>query len=75
MGKANKPGNNSKPNVKVSVFHVLIILVGADLILLLAPDFGILNSILVLPDIYAWSAVIGGLIMLFYGFNGLYKKL
>ena len=75
MGKANKPGNNSKPNVKVSVFHVLIILVGADLILLLAPDFDILNSILVLPDIYAWSAVIGGLIMLFYGFNGLYKKL
>ena len=75
MGKANKPGNNSKPNVKVSVFHVLVILVGADLILLLAPDFGILNSILFLPDIYAWSAVIGGLLMLVYGFNGLYKKL
>ena len=75
MGKANKPGNNSKPNVKVSVFHVFVILAGADLILLLAPDFGILNSILILPDIYSWSAVIGGLIMLFYGFNGLYKKL
>ncbi|MEI7708147.1 MAG: hypothetical protein WCI90_07755 [Chlorobium sp.] len=75
MGKANKPGNNSKPNVKVSVFHVFVILAGADLILLLAPDFGILNSILVLPDIYSWSAVIGGLIMLVYGFNGLYKKL
>ena len=75
MGKANKPGNNSKPNVKVSVFHVFVILAGADLILLLAPDVGILNSILILPDIYSWSAVIGGLIMLFYGFNGLYKKL
>ena len=75
MGKANKPDNNSKPNVKVSVFHVFVILAGADLILLLAPDFGILNSILVLPDIYSWSAVIGGLIMLVYGFNGLYKKL
>ena len=75
MGKANKPGNNSKPNVKVSVFHVFVILAGADLILLLAPDFGILNSILVLPDIYSWSAVIGGLILLVYGFNGLYKKL
>ena len=75
MGKANKPGNNSKPNVKVSVFHVFVILAGADLILLLAPDFGILNSILVLPDIYSWSAVIGGLIMLVYGINGLYKKL
>jgi hypothetical protein len=75
MGKANKPGNNSKPNVKVSVFHVFVILAGADLILLLAPDFGILNSILILPDIYSWSAVIGGLIMLVYGFNGLYKKL
>ena len=75
MGKANKPGNNSKPNVKVSVFHVFVILAGADLILLLAPDFGILNSILILPEIYSWSAVIGGLIMLVYGFNGLYKKL
>ena len=75
MGKANKPGNNSKPNVKVRVFHVFVILAGADLILLLAPDFGILNSILILPDIYSWSAVIGGLIMLVYGFNGLYKKL
>ena len=75
MGKANKPVNNSKPKVKVSVFHVLVILLGADLILLLAPDFGILNSILILPDIYSWSAVIGGLIMLVYGFNGLYKKL
>ena len=75
MGKANKQGNNSKPNVKVSVFHVFVILAGADLILLLAPDFGILNSILILPDIYSWSAVIGGLIMLVYGFNGLYKKL
>ncbi len=75
MGKANKPGNNSEPNVKVSVFHVLVILVGADLILLLAPDFGILNSILFIPDIYSWSALIGGLIMLVYGFNGLYKKL
>ena len=75
MGKANKPGNNSKPNVKVSVFHVFVILVGADLILLLAPEFGILNSILYLPDIYSWPAVIGGLIMLVYGFNGLYKKL
>ena len=75
MGKANKPVNNSKPKVKVSVFHVLVILLGADLILLLAPDFGILNSILVFPDLYAWSAVIGGLIMLVYGFNGLDKKL
>ncbi|NMW17869.1 MAG: hypothetical protein HKK66_02355 [Chlorobiaceae bacterium] len=75
MGKANKPGNNSKPNVKVSVFHVLVILLGADLILLFAPDYGILNSILVLPDIYAWSTMIGGLIILIYGFNGLYKKL
>ena len=54
---------------------VLVILVGADLILLLAPDFGILNSILFIPDIYSWSALIGGLIMLVYGFNGLYKKL
>ena len=74
MGKANKPGNNSKPGVKVSVFHVLVILVGADLILLFAPDFGILNSIHFIPDLYAWSALIGGLLLLVFGFNGLYKK-
>ncbi len=74
MGKANKPVNNSKPSVKVSVFHVLVILVGADLILLLAPDFGILNSILYIPSLYSWPALIAGLILLVYGFSGLYKK-
>ena len=53
---------------------MLVILVGADLILLLAPDFGILNSILYIPSLYSWPALIAGLILLVYGFSGLYKK-
>ncbi|NTW83324.1 MAG: hypothetical protein HGB36_08160 [Chlorobiaceae bacterium] len=74
MGKTNNQGNNTKQGLKISIFHVLVILVGADLILLLAPELGILNSILFIPDIYTWPALIIGIIMLVFGFRGLYKK-
>jgi len=74
MGKANKPQNNSKPRLKVSVFHLLMILVGADLILLLAPGVGILNSIFYIPDLYSWPALIGGSALLVWSFRGLSKK-
>jgi hypothetical protein len=74
MGKTNNQGDNTKQGLKISIFHVLVILVGADLILLLAPEFGILNSILFIPDIYTWPALIIGIIMLVFGFRGLYKK-
>ena len=74
MGKANNPGNNSKQQGKVSVFHILLILVGANLMLLLAPDLGLLNSILFIPDLYTWPATIGGLALLIVGFRGFFKK-
>ncbi|MBM3422010.1 hypothetical protein [Chlorobium sp.] len=74
MAKANKPANNSKPRVKVSFTGVLMILVGADLILLLAPEFGILNSGFYIPDIYTWPSLIAGIALLVLGFRRLYRK-
>ncbi len=75
MGKANNPGNNSKPREKVSVFHVLLILIGADLMLLFAPDFGLLNSILYIPDLYTWPALIAGVWPADSGFQGSLTKI
>jgi len=49
MGKSNKQENNPKRRVKVRVFNVLMILAGADLILLLSPGAGILNSLFSFP--------------------------
>ncbi len=74
MGKANNPGNNSKLRGKVSVFHMLLILIGANLMLLFAPDLGLLNSILYIPDLYTWPATIGGFVLLIVGFRRFFKK-
>ncbi len=74
MAKANKPVNNSKPRLKVSFLGVLMILIGADLVLLLAPEVGILNSGFYIPDIYTWPALIAGVALLVFGFRHLYKK-
>ncbi|NTV99115.1 MAG: hypothetical protein HGA70_08125 [Chlorobiaceae bacterium] len=73
MAKTNNQGNNTKPRPRISMFHVLLVLIGADLILLLAPEFGILNSILYIPDIYTWPALAGGIALLVLGFRKLYK--
>jgi hypothetical protein len=74
MGKANNPGNNSKPQEKVSPFHVLLILIGANLMLLFAPEYGLLNSMLYIPDLYIWPATLGGFAMVVLGFRGFFKK-
>jgi hypothetical protein len=75
MANADKSGNKNNPRAKVSIFHLLLVLMGANLMMLLAPDFGMLNSFLYIPDIYTWSAVIVGVALLGLGFNGLYKKI
>ncbi len=74
MGKANNPVNNSTPREKVSALHVIMILIGANLMLLFAPEFGLLNSFLYIPDLYVWPATVGGLAMVFFGFKGFFKK-
>ncbi len=74
MGKANKPDNNSKQHGKVSVFHGFLILTGANLLLLFAPDLGLLHSILYIPDLYTWPATVGGLALVVLGFSGFFKK-
>jgi len=75
MSKANNPGKKSKTRVKVSIFHLLLILAGANIIMLSAPNIGMLNSFLYIPDVYTWSSSIVGLALLGLGFNGLYKNL
>lgn len=74
MGKANKPDNNSKPHGKVSVFHGFLILTGANLMVLFAPDLGLLHSFLFIPDFYVWPATVGGFALLVLGFSGYFKK-
>lgn len=74
MAKSNKPANNSKPRVRVSFFGMLMILLGADLILLMAPDVGILNSGFYIPNIYSWSALAAGIALLVVGFRKLYRE-
>ena len=46
---------------------MLLILIGANLMLLFAPDLGLLNSILYIPDLYTWPATIGGFVLLIVG--------
>ena len=74
MGKTNNPGNKSKSQVKVSILHLLLILAGANCIMLFAPNVGMLNSFLYIPDLYTWPASIVGIALLIFGFNGLYKS-
>ncbi len=75
MGNADNSLNKSKPRVKVSIFHLLLVLIGANLLMLLTPNFGMLNSFLFIPDIYTWSAMVVGGAFMGIGFTGLYKNL
>jgi len=76
MPKANKPAanGNEKPRVKVGFLNVLLILAGADLVLLLAPGFGILNAVYYIPSLYTWPAFILGVALLLFGFRHLYRR-
>ena len=74
MAKAKKEENNSKPRGKMSLFKAFLILVGADLVLLLAPGVGLLNSAFYIGDMISWPALFIGLALLAFGFNGLFRK-
>ena len=76
MGKTNNPDNKHKAEsqVRISMPHLLTVLVGANVIMLGAPNFGMLNSFLYIPDIYTWSALILGIAMLVFGFRKLYQQ-
>ncbi len=73
MVKPNKQGNN-KPRVKIKFLNLLLVLLGADLILLFAPGVGILNSVFYIGEIIGWSSLIIGILLLGFGFKGLYQK-
>ncbi len=75
MGKANNPVNNSKLREKVSALHVLLILIGANLMFIFAPVFGLVYSFdSTFPDVNAWSVLAGGFAMVVFGFRGFFKK-
>jgi hypothetical protein len=74
MAKTKKPETNSKPAVKISFVKALLILVGADLVLLLAPGVGLLNSLFYIGDLISWSALLIGLALLVLGFRGVFRK-
>ncbi|ACF47100.1 MAG: hypothetical protein OQK66_09340 [Prosthecochloris sp.] len=73
MAKAKKQGDN-KPAVKVRFLNVLLVLLGADLILLFAPNIGILNSVFYIGVAVGWSALVIGIGLLVLGFKNLYQK-
>jgi len=52
----------------------LFILIGADLILLFAPKYGMLNGAFIIGDAIGWSALVIGLVLLVLGFKGVYRK-
>jgi len=74
MAKAKKEEKNSKPRVKISFLKALFILIGADLILLFAPKYGMLNGAFIIGDAIGWSALVIGLVLLVLGFKGVYRK-
>lgn len=75
MAKANKEGQNSKPRLKLRFSRVLLILLGANLILLFAPEVGMLNSAFYIGYMISWPAVVIGIVLLVIGFRGVYEKL
>ncbi|ACF12362.1 conserved hypothetical protein [Chlorobaculum parvum NCIB 8327] len=74
MAKSKKEEKNSKPRVKISFLKALFILIGADLILLFAPKYGMLNGAFIIGDAIGWSALVIGLVLLVLGFKGVYRK-
>ncbi|HWR00503.1 MAG TPA: hypothetical protein VN371_01460 [Chlorobaculum sp.] len=74
MAKAKKQETNSKPSVRISFLKALLILVGADLVLLLAPGVGLLNSLFYIGDLISWSALVIGIALLVIGFRGVFRK-
>jgi len=74
MAKAKKEENNSKPRVKISFAKALLILLGADMILLLAPGVGFLNSAFYIGDMISWPSLVVGLVLLVLGFKGVFGK-
>ena len=73
MAKAKKQETNSKPPVRVRFLKALLILAGADLVLLFAPGLGILNAVFYIGDMISWSALALGVLFLVLGFRGLYQ--
>ncbi|PWW82854.1 MULTISPECIES: hypothetical protein [Prosthecochloris] len=69
-----KEANNNKPRVKIKFLNLLLVILGADIILLFAPGIGMLNAFLSLDAFFSWGALVVGIILLVLGFKDLYQK-
>lgn len=65
---------NNKPRVKIKFLNLLLVILGADLVLLFAPGVGILNFAFDIGEGIAWSALIVGIILIVFGFKDLYQE-
>lgn len=79
MAQAKKQGDKKGPGLKVKFLNLLLVLLGADLILLFAPGVGMLNSVIeirpeFLGELIAWLSLFLGIVLLVFGFKGLYQK-
>ena len=74
MAKAKKQETISKQARKFSLLRAFLILIGADLLLLLAPGFGLLNSMFYIGEVISWASLFIGLVLLVFGFKGLFRK-
>lgn len=75
MAKASQKSNkNQKPQVHVRFTRVLLIIAGADLLLLFAPGIGFLHSFYYIGDLISFGASILGIVLIFIAFKTLYYK-
>ncbi|NTW50952.1 MAG: hypothetical protein HGB19_14725 [Chlorobiales bacterium] len=74
MAKAPKPQKPPKPRVNVRFTRVMLIIIGADLILLFAPGVGFLNAFYYIGDFISFGATLIGLAIIAYAFRTIYYK-
>ncbi|NTW49952.1 MAG: hypothetical protein HGB19_09535 [Chlorobiales bacterium] len=74
MAKAPKSQTPPKPRVNVRFSRVMLIIIGADLILMFAPVVGLLNTFLYIGEFVSFGATLVGLAIIIYAFQSIYYK-
>ena len=69
---SKKSGKPAKPQVHVRFSRVLIILAGANLLLMFAPGVGLLHSIYYIGSFISLAASLIGIALIIYAFQSLY---
>jgi hypothetical protein len=74
MAKAKKEEKNSKPPARIGFLRVLVVLAGADLLLICAPWVGIGNSLIPIDERFAWGISLFGILLIVVGLRGIFRK-